>query len=144
MHAAWRLVRSAGVCVSPYYPTPILLSTSPTKLVEYMALGKAVVANDHPEQSLVLKESGGGLICRWDESEFATAMQTLLERPELADSMGLAGRRFVDGHRTHTAMASLVLSTYRDALEGGRSRPVEPGASPARWPAGRTHRHENR
>lgn len=147
MHAAWRLVRSAGVCVSPYYPTPILLSTSPTKLVEYMALGKAVVANDHPEQSLVLKESGGGFLCRWDESEFATALQTLLAHPQLADSMGLAGRRFVEAHRSHTVMTNLVLSTYHDALMGGSARPArtEGVARAPRWPGGgRAHRHESR
>ena len=45
---ALRYVQEADVCVSPFFPTPILNSTSPTKLVEYMAMGKAVVANDHP------------------------------------------------------------------------------------------------
>jgi hypothetical protein len=34
---------------------------SPTKLVEYMALGKAVVANDHPDQRMVLEQSGAGI-----------------------------------------------------------------------------------
>ncbi|MFM9709876.1 glycosyltransferase, partial [Streptomyces galilaeus] len=45
---AMRYVREADVCVSPFFPTPILNSTSPTKLVEYMALGRPVVGNDHP------------------------------------------------------------------------------------------------
>ena len=57
---ALRYVREADVCVSPFYPTPVLRSTSPTKLVEYMAMGKAVVANDHPEQKRVIEESGAG------------------------------------------------------------------------------------
>ncbi len=38
----------------------ILRAASPTKLVEYMAMGKAVVANDHPEQKRVIEESGAG------------------------------------------------------------------------------------
>ena len=35
---AWRYVQEANICVSPFYPIPILNSTSPTKLVEYMKL----------------------------------------------------------------------------------------------------------
>ena len=67
---AWQYVRVADVCVSPYYPTPILNSTSPTKLIEYMAMGKAVVANDHPEQSLVIFESNAGICVSYEERSF--------------------------------------------------------------------------
>jgi len=35
--AMWKYIQSADVCVSPFYPTFILNSTSPTKLIEYMA-----------------------------------------------------------------------------------------------------------
>ena len=50
MTQAWTYIKESTVCISPYYPTPILLSTSPTKLIEYMAMGKPVVGNEHPEQ----------------------------------------------------------------------------------------------
>ncbi|HUX30267.1 MAG TPA: glycosyltransferase [Thiobacillus sp.] len=40
MEEAWRHAASAEVCLSPFYPTFVLRSTSPTKLVEYMALGR--------------------------------------------------------------------------------------------------------
>jgi glycosyltransferase involved in cell wall biosynthesis len=116
MQIAWQHVRGAGACVSPYYPVPILLSTSPTKLIEYMALGKAVVANDHPEQSLVLRRSGAGLLCGWDADEFADAIVLLLKHPSVAESMGRAGRRFVEAHRTHSTMVGLVASRYYDVL----------------------------
>ncbi len=58
---AWTLAASAAVCVSPFYPSQILNSASPTKLNEYMALGRPVVCNDHPEQTAVIKDSGAGL-----------------------------------------------------------------------------------
>jgi glycosyltransferase involved in cell wall biosynthesis len=116
MPKAWEIVRAAAVCVSPYYPTAILRSTSPTKLVEYMALGKAVVANAHPEQSDVVERSGCGLVCRWGEREFADALIDVLSRPSSAETMGRAGRRFVETERTHTAMVDLVTATYREVL----------------------------
>ena len=65
---AFAYVRAADVCLSPIYPSPMLDVASPTKLVEYMALAKPVIANEHPEQTQVLDASGGGLHVPWDES----------------------------------------------------------------------------
>jgi glycosyltransferase involved in cell wall biosynthesis len=105
---ALRYVQEADVCVSPFYPTPVLNSTSPTKLVEYMAMGKAVVANDHPEQRLVIERSGAGLCVGWQEDEFAAAVVRLLEDPALAQQMGARGRRYVLEHRTYRSIADCV------------------------------------
>ena len=101
-------------------------STSPTKLVEYMALGKAVVANDHPEQSEVIEQSGAGLLCGWDEEEFADAIVELLRDPERAAAMGRAGRAFVAARRTHWAMVDLVAERYTQALAGRARRGAPP------------------
>jgi glycosyltransferase involved in cell wall biosynthesis len=133
MPDAWRMVQRAGVCVSPYFPVPILRSTSPTKLVEYLALGKAVVANDHPEQSEVVAKSGAGVICGWNEDAFSSAIATLLENPQRTAEMGRAGRRFIEQHRTNWAMVNLVLARYRDTLrkeppDGATDSPAHGGA----------------
>lgn len=105
-------VQSASVCVSPFYPTPILNSTSPTKLIEYMALGKAVVANDHPEQRLVLEESLGGICVPWEEEAFAAALVELLNNPDKAQEMGESGRRYVNQYRTYHHIADKVEAEY--------------------------------
>ncbi len=55
---AFAYVRAADVCLSPIPPNPILDVASPTKLVEYMALAKPVVANEHPEQTQVVARAG--------------------------------------------------------------------------------------
>ncbi len=117
MRRGWEYVRSADVCVSPYAPIPILRSTSPTKLVEYMALGKPVVANDHPEQSAMLRESCAGLVTPWEERSFAEAVVYLLRHEQEAREMGRAGRAYVERHRTHERMGKLVESRYRALLE---------------------------
>jgi glycosyltransferase involved in cell wall biosynthesis len=119
MPDVWEYIRSADVCLSPYFPTPILQSTSPTKLVEYMAMGKAVVANDHPEQRLVIEKSRAGYCTAWDEQEFASAIVKLLQNPDKAAEMGRRGREYVENNRTNTAMADLVEHTYLKFLESG-------------------------
>jgi glycosyltransferase involved in cell wall biosynthesis len=107
---ALRYVSEADVCVSPFFPTPILNSTSPTKLIEYMAMGKAVVANHHPEQDLVIAQSGAGYSVPYEEAAFAQAIIKLLEDPDNARTMGARGRRYVEEHRTYGAIANLVES----------------------------------
>lgn len=112
MKEAWRYVSEADVCVSPFYPTPILNSTSPTKLIEYMALGKAVVANNHPEQSLIISESGAGICVPWEENAFSDAIVKLLSQPAIAEEMGQKGRRYVEEYRSYTAIADALENEY--------------------------------
>ena len=104
----WAYVQEADVCVSPYYPTPILNSTSPTKLIEYMAMGKAVVANDHPEQRLVISESKAGICVPYKKNAFAEAILHLLNHPKEAKKMGIRGREYVEKNRDYEQIADLV------------------------------------
>ena len=113
---ALRRVSEADVCLSPYYPTFVLQSTSPTKLVEYMALARPVVANDHPEQSLVIRESGGGLCVPWDEHAFAQAVCTILDDSEVASAMGKQGRAYVVANRSYERIADQVEAEYEGLL----------------------------
>lgn len=116
-HEAWELVRRADVCVSPFFPTPILNSTSPTKLIEYMAMGKAVVANEHPEQQTVLAESGAGLCVPYEEGAFSEAILYLLDHPQEAEEMGKRGRAYVESRRDYEIIAGMVHSKLCDLLE---------------------------
>lgn len=105
-------VYQADVCVSPFYPTPVLNSTSPTKLVEYMAMGRPVVANNHPEQQLVLEASSAGICVSWNESAFAEAIISLLKNPSKANAMGKAGRSYVENNRDYPKIADAVEQRY--------------------------------
>ena len=110
--AALGRMMEATVCVSPFYPTPILNSTSPTKLIEYMAMGLPVVANDHPEQQLVLQESGAGICVPYVEEAFAQAIIRIIRDPDAAASMGRGGRAYVAAHRDYQRIAAAVAAEY--------------------------------
>lgn len=112
MGDAHERVMSAAVCVSPFYPTPILQSTSPTKLYEYMALGRPVVANHHPEQTVAVAESGAGVCVEWSAEAFAEGILTLLSDPEKAERMGNRGRGYVRQHRIYPVIARSVAAEY--------------------------------
>lgn len=108
-------VRAADVCLSPIFPG-LLDVASPTKLVEYLALGKPVIANDHPEQTQVLEACGGGLHVPWDEAAFAAAMTRLLRQPTVAAEMGRKGKAYVEQHRSYSVIADEVERAYLSML----------------------------
>jgi glycosyltransferase involved in cell wall biosynthesis len=110
-------VQEADVCTSALYPTPVMRPSSPTKLVEYMALGKAVVANDLPEQKRLIEESGGGICSAYAEQPFAAAIVTLLKDREKARRMGQAGRRYVLEHCSYGVIADKVERRILDLVE---------------------------
>lgn len=120
MEQAWRLATTAEICVSPIVPTPTLAVGSPTKLVEYMALGKAVVANRHPEQTAILEDSGAGVLVPWSAQGFAEGMAWILAHPGEAAVLAAKGPAWVRGHRTYDRIAEDVYRQY------------EPSASPIR------------
>lgn len=113
---AGRHVETADICLSPFYPIPILLSTSPTKLVEYLAQGKVVVASDHPEQSKILEESGAGSSVPWDEQAFADRICALLGEPDVARERAAKGPDYVRRCRGYGMIAQQVDAVYRGLL----------------------------
>jgi glycosyltransferase involved in cell wall biosynthesis len=110
-------MRVADICISPFFPTPVLRSTSPTKLVEYMALGMPVIANDHPEQKLVLRQSRAGLCVPWGAKYFARAVRALMSlSAERRTEMGQRGLAWVRENRTYTRIADDVEGKYVSLL----------------------------
>lgn len=116
MEQGWAYIRASDVCISPFRPSPILDSTSPTKLIEYMSWGVPVVANKHPDQSKVINESGAGYAVDYDIDSFAEACLSLLMHPQEAKKMGALGVEYVKDHRTYDILMDDVESKYIDLL----------------------------
>ncbi len=117
---ALRYVRRADVCLSPFPVSPTYLSATPTKLVECLAMGRPVVATDHPDQRQVLEESGAGRIAPASAEGFAAAVAALLRDPAHAEAMGAHGPAWVAAHRDYAAISEGVAAVYRRLLEPGR------------------------
>lgn len=116
MEEAWEYVRQADICFSPFYPIPVLLSTSPTKLIEYMAMAKSIVASEHPEQSAIMLESGAGRCVPWGEEHFAKEVCRILSDPEAAREAAAKGPEWVRAHRTYDVIAERVDEVYQRLL----------------------------
>ena len=116
-------VAAADVCLSPIHRSPILDVGSPTKLIEYLALGMPVVANDHPEQKFILRACRAGVCVPWGAQHFARAVCWLMKRsPAEREAMGSRGRAWVEANRTYALIAADVERMCIAVLARGESR----------------------
>ena len=109
---AWGYVRVAEIGLSPIPRGYLLDMGSPTKAVEYMALGLPVVANDNPDQARVIEESGAGVCVAFRGDAFADAVIDLLNAPETMRQMGTKGREYVARNRNYDSIARTVAGVY--------------------------------
>jgi glycosyltransferase involved in cell wall biosynthesis len=77
-----------------------------------------VLVSDHPVLRELVSESGGGRWARRDAGSFADAIVALLDDPELARSLGEAGRRYWHQRLTPEAVAARHLAVYERLLSG--------------------------
>jgi glycosyltransferase involved in cell wall biosynthesis len=120
---AMKRISGVDICLSPIHPSPIFRVASPTKLVEYLALGLPVVANTHPEQRVILRQSRAGLCVPWGARHFARGVRWMmrLNSAQLA-AMGERGRLWVEEHRTYRRIADDVERKYLMLLAPGSQR----------------------
>ena len=89
------------------------------KILEYMALGKPIVAFDLPETRH--SAEGAALYARPnDAQDFAKKLSTLIANPRLRQSMGESGRLRVNSQMAWKYSAPNLLGVYDKIL--GRSR----------------------
>jgi glycosyltransferase involved in cell wall biosynthesis len=106
----------AEVGLSPIPRGALFDVSSPTRLVEYLALGIPGVANDIPDQRHVIEESGAGLCVPMQADAFAEATLRLLREPALAAQCAERGPPWVQAHRTYDILARGVALAYHRIL----------------------------
>lgn len=116
LQAAWSWVRVAAVCLSPCRPSPVLDCGTPTKIVEYLAWGKPVVANHHPDQTAVIESSHCGVLVDFSASGFAQGVLTVLRDASVSERAARLGREWVRQHRDYPIIAGALDRRYRELL----------------------------
>ncbi len=112
----WRYVRAAEIGLAPYPRGSLLDSGSPTKVVEYLALGIPVVASDNPDQERLVREGTGGLCVPHTAGDFALAVSRLLADAALRRTMAASGQAYVRASRSYEALAKRVADKYAELL----------------------------
>jgi glycosyltransferase involved in cell wall biosynthesis len=117
------LLDACDVLVSPHIPLAdgSDFFGSPTKIFEYMAMGKGIVASRLGQIGEVLTDGVSALLVEpGDVDELSAALVRLAESPALRQHLGAAARQAAIERHTWKRNAQNVLDTYRDWLERGR------------------------
>jgi glycosyltransferase involved in cell wall biosynthesis len=121
---AWQLAARAqvGVCALP--DSHATRTMTPTKAVEFMALGLPLVVNEHPDQSRLVAESGCGRCVPYAPAPFAAAVADLLQSPDVAREMGSRGLEHVRTHRSYAVLSDRIANLLeRPDLAQARTTP---------------------
>jgi glycosyltransferase involved in cell wall biosynthesis len=116
---ALSLLSACDVCVSPHVPNAdgSRFFGSPTKLFEYMGLGKAIVASDLEQIGAVIEHERNGLLHPpGDVATAAVAIERLLKDSDLRQQLGTAALRDAYEHYSWTANARRVLATLEEPV----------------------------
>jgi len=104
--------------LSPHVPNPdgTPFFGSPTKLFEYMALGKGIIASDLDQLGEVLQHESTALLVKpGDTGSLLDAIGNLYENPDLAGSLGKAARDVALKEYTWKAHVRKIIDHLRDA-----------------------------
>ena len=112
-----RWLDACDILVSPQVPLPdgIEFFGSPTKVFEYMAAGKGIVASRLGQIGEVLEHGRTALLVEpGDEAGLSAAIGKLAEAPGLRAQLGAAAKERAREHHTWAASAKRVLEAYEE------------------------------
>jgi glycosyltransferase involved in cell wall biosynthesis len=110
-----RYLSAADICVVPDPSNPYNDRCTMNKVMEYMAVGKPIVAFDLPEHRLSA-QSAALFVRPNDDVELAHAIATLADDPARRAEMGAFGRRRVETELAWTHSVPHLLDAYARLL----------------------------
>ena len=124
------MIESASMAVMLLRDVPLFADALPTKLLEYMAAGRPVVAAAAGQVSELISSSGAGIACPPEDSHaVADAIRQLDGDPDEALAMGTRGRHYVEDHLSRVAMVDNLERELTKLLDAPMPRKLEPVAS---------------
>jgi glycosyltransferase involved in cell wall biosynthesis len=119
-----RMLDAADILLAPTVPMPggKKFFGSPSKLFEYMAMSKAIVASDLEQLGAVLAHGETGwLVPAGDDEALANAIEVLARDPELRQRLGSHARAVVAENHTWRRNALRLLAAVSEPPRADRS-----------------------
>ena len=111
----------ADVLVLPRPDLAITKYGFPSKLPEYMASGKPVIATDVGDHHLLVKNMATGLLVPPHVKEIAEAILYLIKDDSLGKRLGAAARHFVKNEYTWDVIGERINEVYEETLATKRA-----------------------
>lgn len=119
-------IARGSVGLALLHPTPSYSESKPTKVFEYMASGRPFIASNISYWRSYLGEDCGLFVDVFNPDDVQKAVDWMIDNPEKARSMGLAGRKRVESLFTFEHEAVRLVAVMDDLLRVhcGVSEPV--------------------
>jgi glycosyltransferase involved in cell wall biosynthesis len=112
MKTAWQYVRAADVGISIFPRSYLLDSASPTKVVEYLALGIPVLANDNPDQKQIIEATQCGLCVEQTAQEMAQGLTRILSSEVNYQPIAKRGISYIQKYRNYRTISEQLAQSY--------------------------------
>jgi len=109
-------IKASDVCISPFMMNKEQDVATPTKLVEYLAMGRPVVASYHYDQSEVISSSGAGLITAFSGRGMGEGISRILADNKWGEEMGARGPAWIRANRDYVHLADRVERLFASLL----------------------------
>jgi glycosyltransferase involved in cell wall biosynthesis len=106
-----RYIATADICMAPEPSNSYNDRSTANKIMEYMALGKPIVAFDLPEHRFTAQDAAVYAFPN-DEMDFARQITALMDNPERRQRMGQRGRERVETELAWTYQEKHLLEAY--------------------------------
>ncbi len=112
------IARASDVCLVLLRKADVFTTVLPTKMLEFMASGRAVVLGVDGQARKILEDAGGGLSVQPENvSELVQAIVRLHQDPALCSAMGFRGRNYVETHLSRAQTADEYLSLLEKVVD---------------------------
>jgi glycosyltransferase involved in cell wall biosynthesis len=110
----WSYIEASAVCLVPHARNPHTDTTIPNKIFQYMMRERPVIVSDCPPLERIVRDTGGGLVFRWDDPVGLARCVAELHGDALKRrEMGIAGRRAVLERYTWEKTSRPLVELYR-------------------------------
>jgi glycosyltransferase involved in cell wall biosynthesis len=124
-----QILCAARVCVAPDPSNPFTDRSTMIKVMEYMALGRPVVAFDLPEHRITAGDAA--VYARPNDArDLAARIADLLDAPDRCALLGRVGRERVVSHLAWAHQQPALLQAYDVLLGGTANQPALPELAP--------------
>ncbi|MDD5609946.1 MAG: glycosyltransferase family 4 protein [Candidatus Omnitrophica bacterium] len=106
-------IAAADICVAPFKDTKAVRCKSPLKIVEYMAMGKPVVASSVGEARIMLG-GVGVMVSPGDYRALAGGISRLLKDNVLKENLGIFARKRIEKKYNWRNISSCLVAAYKN------------------------------
>ena len=112
---AWAYLKGVDMVIGFMNRGLLLDVSTPTKAMEYMALKKAMICNDSPDQQYVIEQSHCGRVTDGSSESYANAMIDLAQNPMSEQELD-AGYNYIKNNRSYSYLGKQVANDIKNVL----------------------------